>query len=119
MYKNIRKYSHPGFKLINQNATHQNGHCQKTIAPTLKVKPMIRKNNGQGLIEYLILVALIAVTTIGVVKVVGNNMATQYENINRAMGARNSQKLTITNASESSLKQKDLSNFMDNSRLSK
>ncbi len=79
---------------------------------------LIKNNHGQGLIEYLILVALIAVTTIGVIKIVGNNVATQYENINRAMGAQKSQKLTISNASDNSLKQKDLSNFMDSSRSS-
>ncbi len=82
-------------------------------------KKLIKNNKGQGLIEYLILVALIAVTTIGVVKVVGNNVATQYENINRAMGAKNSQQLTVRNASDTALKQKDLSNFIDSSRSSK
>lgn len=78
-----------------------------------------KNNKGQGLVEYLILVALIAVTAIGVVKVVGNNVAAQYENINRALGAKNSQKLTVSNASDTALKQKDLSNFIDGSRASK
>ena len=82
----------------------------------MKKQTLVKNQKGQGLIEYLSLVALIAVTTIGVIKVVGNNVATQYENINRAMGAKNSQKLTITNASDNSLRQKDLSNFMDSSR---
>lgn len=80
------------------------------------MKKMIQNKKGQGLIEYLILVALIAITTVGVIKVVGNNVATQYENINRAMGAKNSAKLTVSNAAEGALKQKDLSNFMDSSR---
>ena len=77
----------------------------------------IKSNHGQGLIEYLILVALIAVGTIGVVKVVGQNVTTQYENINRAMGAKKSEKLQIDNAADSQLKRKDLSTFMDGSRL--
>ncbi len=76
----------------------------------------IKSNCGQGLIEYLILVALIAVGTIGVVKVVGQNITTQYENINRAMGAKKSEKLQIDNAADSQLKRKDLSTFMDGSR---
>lgn len=80
------------------------------------MKKMIKNQKGQGLIEYIILVALIAVTTIGVVKVVGKNVATQYENINRSLGAKNSGQLQIQNASSNSLKQKDLSNFMDASR---
>ncbi len=82
-------------------------------------KPSIKNQKGQGLIEYLILVALIAVTTIGVVKVVGKNMAAQYENINRAMGAEKTEALTVKNATESALKQKDLSNFLDASRTNK
>lgn len=84
----------------------------------INFNPIHSLNNqrAQGLIEYLILVALIAVGTIGVVKVVGNNMAAQYENINRAMGAKNSGKLSVENASASALRQKDLSNFIDSSR---
>jgi pilus assembly protein Flp/PilA len=84
-----------------------------------KLTRKLKCKKGQGLVEYLILVALIAVSTIGVIKVVGNNVATQYENINRALGAKNSQKLTVSNASDSSLKQKDLSNFLESSRSNK
>ena len=78
----------------------------------------IIKNNkkGQGLIEYLILVALIAVASIGVVKVVGKNISKQYENINRAMGAKSAQQLQVENAAAGALEQKDLSNFIENSR---
>jgi len=79
---------------------------------------IIINKKGQGLIEYLILVALIAVVTIGVVKVVGNNMAAQYENINRAMGAQQSTQLHAENASQGNLRQKDLSNFVSGSRTS-
>ena len=84
-----------------------------------KIPPKLKCKKGQGLVEYLILVALIAVSTIGVIKVVGNNVAAQYENINRALGAKNSQKLTISNSSDAALKQKDLSNFLESSRSSK
>ena len=77
----------------------------------------IKSNRGQGLVEYLVLVALIAVGTIGVVKVVGQNVTKQYENINRALGAKKSEKLQVDNASDSNLKRKDLSTFMDGSRL--
>ncbi len=88
--------------------------------PSLKLKRPLKLNNkGQGLIEYLILVALIAISTIGVIKVVGQNLTAQYENINRALGAKNSKQLTIQNAPDAAMKQKDLSNFIEGSRLSK
>lgn len=81
-----------------------------------KTKNLIKCKKGQGLIEYLILVALIAVGTLGVVRVVGKNVATHYERINRALGAQTSGDLQIDNASQNALKKKDLSNFMDGAR---
>lgn len=83
----------------------------------IKTQNPIQNQKGQGLVEYLVLVALISVATIGVIKVVGKNLAKQYENINRAMGAKTSEKLEIENASSANLKQKDLSNFIDGSRV--
>ena len=88
----------------------------KRIQITSKKRSLLKNPKGQGLIEYLILVALIAVATIGVVKVVGNNMAKQYENINRAMGASQSTQLQAENAAQGSLRQKDLSDFVTGSR---
>lgn len=79
-------------------------------------KKVIKNKKGQGLIEYLILVGLIAVGTIGVVRVVGKNVATQYENMNRAMGANTSAQLHLENADASNYNKKDLSNFMDGAR---
>ena len=80
-----------------------------------KLNPL-KNNRGQGLIEYLILVGLIAVATIGVVRVVGHNMASQYENINRAMGAGNGQALRAESATASQLRQRDLGDFVSGSR---
>ncbi len=77
------------------------------------VKPVSNKR-GQGMIEYMIMVALIAVGTIGVVKVVGQNVGKQYENINRAMGASKGGKLKLDNYDDTS--RKDLTNFMDGAR---
>ena len=76
---------------------------------------ILKNKKGQGLIEYLMLVALIAVATIGVVKVVGHNLGKKYENINRALGA-NGEELKAENAAKSSLAQKDLSNFLDGAK---
>ncbi len=77
-------------------------------------KKLAKNRRGQGMIEYMILVALIAVGTIGVVKVVGQNVGKQFENINRAMGASTSGKLKLDNYENTS--RKDLTNFMDGAR---
>lgn len=68
------------------------------------------------MIEYMILVALIAIGTIGVVRVVGYNIGVQYENINRALGAKTTGQLTIQNADQNQLNKKDLSDFLNGSR---
>lgn len=83
---------------------------------TLKKFNSPLNSKGQGLIEYLMLVSLIAVVTIGVVKVVGQNVKTQYEIINRALGADTQGDLKIRNANSNAMKQKDLSNFLDGAR---
>lgn len=77
---------------------------------------MLRNSSGQGMIEYMILVALIAVGTIGVVRVVGYNIGVQYENINRALGAKTTGQLSIQNVDQSQLNKKDLSDFLNGSR---
>ena len=74
---------------------------------------LMKSKKGQGLVEYLILVALIAVGTIGVIKVVGQNVTKQYERVNRAMGASGSSTIKLEGVAESQMKRKDLSNFME------
>ena len=75
-----------------------------------------KHQSGQGMIEYMILVALIAAGTIGVVKVVGQNVRKQYENINRALGAKKTEQLQLDNTNDNLLNKKDLSNFLDGAR---
>ena len=48
----------------------------------------LRQKKGQGLVEYMVLVALIAIGTVGVVRVVGSNIAVQFENINSGLGLK-------------------------------
>lgn len=79
-------------------------------------KSVIFKTNGQGMVEYMILVALIAAGTIGVVRVVGYNIGAQYENINRALGAKTSNQLEIKNTEQGQLNKKDLSDFLKGAR---
>lgn len=76
----------------------------------------LKNSSGQGMVEYMILVALIAAGTVGVVRVVGYNITAQYENINRALGAKNSSQLQIQNADANQLSKKDLSDFLKGAR---
>ena len=59
---------------------------------------LIRQKKGQGLVEYMVLVALIAIGTVGVVRVVGSNIAVQFENINRGLGSKTAAQLQTQRA---------------------
>lgn len=70
-----------------------------------------KNNSGQGLIEYLIISALIAVACIGIVRVLGHTISIQFANItNSLQGVQN--KIQTEKVSDSHYKKRDLSNFM-------
>lgn len=81
-------------------------------------KKLGQNQKGQSLVEYLVLVALIAVGSIAVVRVVGQNIATQYENINRSLGASKKTQLSVKNAASSAYSKKDLGNFLSGANSS-
>lgn len=76
-------------------------------------RPLFSLGNqrGQGLIEYLIVVALIAVATIGVVRVVGQAVATRFASVSEALqGKRKTYEVDAIDANL--LKRRDLGTFM-------
>ncbi len=81
----------------------------------MKIFKLVNNKRGQGLMEYLILVALIAVVSIGAVRIVGRNVSVQYERFNRAMGAPQQDNLTIRSAGDK-INQRNLSDFLENAR---
>jgi Flp pilus assembly pilin Flp len=54
---------------------------------------IIKNNKGQSLVEYLIIVALIAVATIGMVQAVGANVSIHFANISKALAGDSSNKV--------------------------
>ena len=74
-------------------------------------KNHFRNNRGQGLVEYLILVALLAVASIGITRVLGQQIKKKYSEISWAISGE--KKKLKPNKIESYYYQKsDLSNFM-------
>ena len=74
-----------------------------------------RKNSaGQGLMEYLILVCLIAVAGITVVSVVGKNLREQYANISNALQNKNGVKLTTVK--KAAYEARGLDDFMESAK---
>lgn len=74
----------------------------------------MKKQKGQGLTEYLILVALIAVSSIGIIRMLGNTTRVQLANITRSLQGGHSKKIKADKVKETHYNQKDLSNFMNN-----
>ena len=72
----------------------------------------IKNKKGQGLIEYLILVAFMAVACIGVVKAINHTVNSKFQEIDYALrGDRKKVKRDKIDLNLS--KQRDLSNFMN------
>ncbi|HND84451.1 MAG TPA: Flp family type IVb pilin [Pseudobdellovibrionaceae bacterium] len=74
-------------------------------------RKLFRSQRGQGLTEYIIIVALIAVGSIGLVRLVGGNINTQFGKVANALAGQNS-RLNARTASQDDVRQKNLSNFM-------
>lgn len=78
---------------------------------------IIKNKKGQGMVEYLIIVCLVAVGTMSVVRVVGKNVSVQYANIAKALGG-DTQQISAGKVERHMYKKKDLSNFLQNSTKS-
>ena len=79
---------------------------------------VIGNQKGQSLIEYLVLVCLIAVGSMAVVRVVGKNVRVQFANISRALGGENT-KLEAEKVSSDDYSKRDFSDFMKGSNYEK
>ncbi|MGE0631518.1 MAG: Flp family type IVb pilin [Pseudobdellovibrionaceae bacterium] len=72
---------------------------------------MIKNQRGQGLIEYLIIVSLVAVASIWIMRTVGNSVQVQFARINNALGGHGSPG-SVEKVEAKSLTKKDLSDFI-------
>ena len=72
----------------------------------------IKKRKGQGLIEYLILVALMGVATIGVIRVLNQTVKSRFASAVYALQGK-SKKVKVDSVKERDYKKTDLSNFMN------
>lgn len=72
----------------------------------------IKNTKGQSLIEYLIIVAIVAVGTISIVRLVGKNVSVQFANIAKALGGDDRQ-LKAEKPDSKMYSKKDFSNFLE------
>lgn len=74
-----------------------------------------KKQKGQSLTEYLILVALVAISSIGIVKLLGHTVNVQFSNITNSLQGRGVRKIEANEVRDTLHTEKDLSDFMRNS----
>lgn len=73
---------------------------------------LIVNRRGQGLVEYVIIVALVAVAAISITRLLGQTINAQFANITLALQGEK-KKARLDNVYEGSYRRKDLSDFMD------
>lgn len=74
-----------------------------------------KNQKGQGLIEYLIIVAIVAIGSIAVIKVVGANVDVQFANVASALGGKDTTKKEAHEVTASMYKKRDFGNFFEDS----
>ncbi|MEQ1878406.1 MAG: hypothetical protein ABL958_17315 [Bdellovibrionia bacterium] len=79
----------------------------------LKRNPLLNRS-GQGLIEYLIIVALMAVATIGIVRVMGQTVSAKFATITHSLQGR-TKSVRTERIEDSHFKNKDLGDFFHGS----
>lgn len=71
-----------------------------------------KKQSGQSLVEYLVIVALVAVGGIGIMRVVGQSINVSFARVAKSLGANVEGKLESADVRSSNYSKKTLRNFM-------
>ena len=73
---------------------------------------MLRNRAGQGLTEYIIIVALVAIAAIGIVNIFGNQLRNQFSTIVTAMSGSSQRKVeSLADQAQQETNKKTLSNY--------
>ncbi len=73
---------------------------------------LIGRKHGQGLTEYIIIVALVAIAAIGITNLFGNQLRNQFATIIAAMSGSSKDKVeSLADKADGEANQKNLSNY--------
>ncbi len=73
---------------------------------------MLSNKKGQSLIEYLLLVAIMGVASIGVVRVLSSTLNAKFAQVTQALNGK-TQKIETDEVSKDLYKKRDLGNFFE------
>jgi Flp pilus assembly pilin Flp len=88
------------------------------MSTTTRFAPSIRNQKGQSLVEYLIIVALVAVGTLSVMRVVGQSVQVKFAKVAESLGADVKGEIGKAEVTDSNWKKKDLRDFMQGTKKS-
>ncbi len=78
----------------------------------MRKKMSFRNRNGQGLTEYIIVVALVAIAAIGIVNIFGNQLRNQFATIITAMSGSSQAKVeSLASDAKKEANKKSLSDY--------
>ncbi|MCJ8276747.1 MAG: hypothetical protein HRT44_01740 [Bdellovibrionales bacterium] len=78
---------------------------------------LLKNKKGQGLVEYMIIVALMAVSTMGIIRVLSQTSGAKLASITQSLqGGKASVNVKFEKVDEAHFKKKDMSNFFQGSR---
>jgi pilus assembly protein Flp/PilA len=78
----------------------------------------ISNNKGQGLVEYMVIVALMAVASMGIMRVLSQTTSGKLAKITQSLqGGKASINIEFDKIDRSDIQKKDMSNFFKSSRL--
>lgn len=72
----------------------------------------LKNNRGQGLIEYLVIVALVVVSSIGIMSVIGQNIRVQFANVSNALRGRPEERESAEKARAEQISRKHFGDFL-------
>ena len=83
-----------------------------------RMKSLVASESGQGMTEYIIIVALIAIAAIGIITVFGQNLRALFATSASMLGGSTSRALSQSNSAQASVgtSVKRISNFSDYAR---
>lgn len=88
----------------------------KTL-PSAAASSLLKSKKGQGLIEYLIIVALIAVATMSIMRVMSQTVQAKFAKVTQVLqGGQNSVDVRVETIQEQHFKKKDMSDFFYGTR---
>lgn len=73
----------------------------------------MKNQRGQSLVEYLIIVALVAVGTTAVMRVVGQNISAQFARISNVLHGNKQKAIHLEDVEDSHLRKRDLGDFIN------